>query len=181
MIITVVLQFKQLQINPPKNFETGFELMASALALQFSTIWAMKTHTLGAGQFICWVHLNPWKEWNMKMMWTAEMDSTNSVIEVWHYLISLCYFHFLLSSFCVTVRSSCLNFVIKLMDSYLIHCLTTCRITCKKSTCIVMKKELFEFYCSWWSVFTFSVAVVMGATTMPISVTWRDWRHGLNL
>ena len=38
MIITVVLQFKQLQINPPKNFETGFELMASALALQFSTI-----------------------------------------------------------------------------------------------------------------------------------------------
>ena len=43
----------------------------------------------------------------------------------------------------------------------------------KKFTCIVMKKELFKFYCSW-SVFTFSVAVVMGATTMPISVTWRD-------
>ena len=23
---------------------------------------------------ICWVHLNPWKEWNMKMMWTAEIQ-----------------------------------------------------------------------------------------------------------
>ena len=31
---------------------TGFELMASALGLQCSTIWAMKTHTLGAGQFV---------------------------------------------------------------------------------------------------------------------------------
>ena len=53
--------------------------------------------------------------------------------------------------------------------------LTACRITgmFKKFTCIVMKKELFKFYCSW-SVFTFSVAVVMGATTMLISVTWRD-------
>ena len=30
----------------------GFEPMASALALQCSTNWAMKTHTLGAGQFI---------------------------------------------------------------------------------------------------------------------------------
>ena len=30
---------------------TGFEPVASALALQCSTNWAMKTHTLGAGQF----------------------------------------------------------------------------------------------------------------------------------
>ena len=37
-----------------KNFtaSTGFEPMASALALQCSTNWAMKTHILGAGQFI---------------------------------------------------------------------------------------------------------------------------------
>ena len=55
----------------------------------------------------------------MKMMWTAEMDATNSVVEV--LLIALCYFHFLLSSFCVTVCSSCLNFVIKCMYSYLIY------------------------------------------------------------
>ena len=31
---------------------TGFEPMASALALQYSTNWAMKTHTLGAGKFV---------------------------------------------------------------------------------------------------------------------------------
>ena len=39
----------------PKNVfgaSTGFEPVASALALQCSTNWAMKTHTLGAGQFI---------------------------------------------------------------------------------------------------------------------------------
>ena len=36
--------------------------MASALALQYSPSWAMKTHTLEAGQFIAFI--NPWKEWN---------------------------------------------------------------------------------------------------------------------
>ena len=39
----------------PKNVfgaSTGFEPMDSALALQRSTNWAMKTHTMGAGQFI---------------------------------------------------------------------------------------------------------------------------------
>ena len=47
------LRFKQLQIKA-KNFlgaSTGFEPVASALALQCSTNCAMKTHTLGAGQF----------------------------------------------------------------------------------------------------------------------------------
>ena len=34
---------------------------------------------------ICWVDLNPWKEWNMKMMWNAEMGTTNSVMEVLYY------------------------------------------------------------------------------------------------
>ena len=41
---------------------TGFEPVASALALQCSPSWAMKTHTLEAGQFIEFI--NPWKEWN---------------------------------------------------------------------------------------------------------------------
>ena len=37
-----------------KHFETstGFESTASALALQCSTNWAIKTHTLRAGQFV---------------------------------------------------------------------------------------------------------------------------------
>ena len=43
--------------------------MASALALQFSAIGAMKTHTLGAGQFVDFIEiLTREKEWNMKMM-----------------------------------------------------------------------------------------------------------------
>ena len=153
--------------------------MACVLALQSSTILSYEDPYIESRQ-ICWVDLNPWEEWNMKMMWTAEIDTTNSVMEVWYYLIALCYFHLLLSSFCVTVCLSCLNFVIKWMDSYLIYYLTAYRIMFKKFTCIVIKKELLKIYCSR-SVFTFSVAVVMGATTMPISMTWRDWRHGLNL
>ena len=144
------------KFTPEKNFwaSTGFEPMASALALQCSTNWAMKTHILGAGQFIefiltrdrniewrwcelrkykwnedltehrsynrnlsnckfkpekqflgfngirthglCvsaavlyqlsyedpyigsrpiyWVYLNPWQQYRMKMMWTAEIQ-----------------------------------------------------------------------------------------------------------
>ena len=48
---------------------TGFEPVASALALQCSPSWAMKTHTLEAGQFIEFI--NPWKETLNEMMWTA--------------------------------------------------------------------------------------------------------------
>ena len=51
--------------SPKKGFfgaSTGFEPVAAALALQRSTIWTMKTHTLEAGQFIEFI--NPWKEWN---------------------------------------------------------------------------------------------------------------------
>ena len=29
---------------------------------------------------ICWVHLNPWKEWNMKMMCTAEVQGSGNLI-----------------------------------------------------------------------------------------------------
>ena len=46
--------------------------MASALALQCSTNWAMKTHILRAGQFIEFI-LTPDK-YRMKMMWTAEIQ-----------------------------------------------------------------------------------------------------------
>ena len=41
--------------------------MTSALALQCSTNWAMKTHTLGTGQFVEWIH-------RMKMIWNAEIQ-----------------------------------------------------------------------------------------------------------
>ena len=41
---------------------TGFEPVASVFTPQCSTSWAMKTHTLEAGQFIEFI--NPWKEWN---------------------------------------------------------------------------------------------------------------------
>ena len=66
-----LLQFKLLQINPKSVFgtSTGFEPMASALALQFSTIWAMKTHTLGAGQFVEFIL--------SKMIWSAEIQLLN--------------------------------------------------------------------------------------------------------
>ena len=42
------------QLSPKNVFgaSTGFEHMASVLALQCATNWAMKTHTLGAGQFV---------------------------------------------------------------------------------------------------------------------------------
>ena len=48
-------QFKQLRKLPEKKIfgaSTGFQPVASALALQCSPSWAMKTHTLEAGQFI---------------------------------------------------------------------------------------------------------------------------------
>ena len=51
---------------------TGFEPMASALALQCSTNWAMKTYMLGAGQFIEFiVPVKGMK--HMNIMWTADI------------------------------------------------------------------------------------------------------------
>ena len=46
--------------------------MASALALQCSTNWAMKTHILGAGQFIEFI-LTRDRKYRI-MMWTAEIQ-----------------------------------------------------------------------------------------------------------
>ena len=40
----------------------GFEPMASALVLQYSTSWAMKTHTLGADQFTEFILTREWSE-----------------------------------------------------------------------------------------------------------------------
>ena len=68
---------------------TGFEPVASALALQCSTSWAMKNHTLKAGHSIEFI--NPWwKEWN-----TEWNDSTAMVTDSFH-LYSRSSHHFIL-------------------------------------------------------------------------------------
>ena len=51
----------------------GFRLLASALALPSSTNWAVKTQTLGAGQFVEIILTREWNE-TMKMMWTAQIQ-----------------------------------------------------------------------------------------------------------
>ena len=62
---------KQWQINPPpyqkkkeKKKSMGFEPITSALALQCSTNWSMKTSTLGVGQFAEFIFTRQWnKTW----------------------------------------------------------------------------------------------------------------------
>ena len=44
---------------------TGFEPMASALALQCCTNWAKKTNNNVGSRPICWIQRTPWKEWNI--------------------------------------------------------------------------------------------------------------------
>ena len=63
------------KLTPPKNVGTsmGFRLVASALALPCSTNWAVKTQTLGAGQFVEIILTREWNE-TMKMMWTAQIQ-----------------------------------------------------------------------------------------------------------
>ena len=55
--------------KPEKNFwtSTGSEPVTSRLPVQFSTNWAMKPLTLGAGQL--WVHMFPWKEMSVNDVW----------------------------------------------------------------------------------------------------------------
>ena len=71
----------------PKNVSgasTGFngEPMASALALQCSTNWAMKSHTLGAGQFIEFiVPVKGMK--HMNIMWTADIQMKMWSSQLW--------------------------------------------------------------------------------------------------
>ena len=52
MIIAVVIAIQAIANNPKKKIgtSTGFEPMASTIALQSSTSWAMKTHTLRGGE-----------------------------------------------------------------------------------------------------------------------------------
>ena len=71
-------QFMQLRKEAWKKFRTstGFEPVTSRLPVRFSTNWAMKPLTLGAGQL--WVHMFPWKKWVLMIyeinhIWTAEM------------------------------------------------------------------------------------------------------------
>ena len=59
---------------------TGFEPMASALALQCSTNWAMKTHTLRAGQFVEFISTRERNRTWIKMMWTAELKNFNQAM-----------------------------------------------------------------------------------------------------
>ena len=66
------LRFKQSQSKPEKWF-WGFNIRTHGLciALRCSTNWAMKTHTLGSGQFI--ELIVPVKEMkHMNIMWTAD-------------------------------------------------------------------------------------------------------------
>ena len=68
------LRFKESQLSPKNVFgaSTGFEPVASALALQYSANWAMKTQTLGPGQFIEFsVPVKGMK--HMNIMWTADI------------------------------------------------------------------------------------------------------------
>ena len=67
----------------PKNVfvaSTRFEPMASALALQCPINWAMKTHTLGAGQFIDFIV--PVKEMKHMIIIITRFISFNSVVKL---------------------------------------------------------------------------------------------------
>ena len=57
--------------SSPEKFRalTWFEPMASALALQCSTNWAVReTHDIG-GRAICWFYRNLWKKVNIEWRW----------------------------------------------------------------------------------------------------------------
>ena len=73
-MIVALMVIAILQINPQKFFgtSTGCEPMASTLALQCSIIELWRP-----SRPICWVYLNPWKEWDMKIMRTAEIQILN--------------------------------------------------------------------------------------------------------
>ena len=61
--------------NKPANIfgtSTGCEPMVSTLALQCYIIELWRP-----SRPICWVYFNPWKEWDMKMMWAAEKQILN--------------------------------------------------------------------------------------------------------
>ena len=64
--------------KPGKNsgLQRGLNPWPRDLPVRFSTNWAMKSLTLGAGQL--WVHMFPWKKWVLMIyeinhIWTTEM------------------------------------------------------------------------------------------------------------
>ena len=70
------MQFKQLQINPKKKMKKG--IRTHGLCVSAAVLYHLSYEDPYIGSRpICWVHLNPWKEWNMKMMWTAEIHILN--------------------------------------------------------------------------------------------------------
>ena len=71
-------QFMQLHKEAWKKNQdfNGVWIHDLAIPVRYSTNWAMKPLTLGAGQL--WVHLFPWKKWVLMIyeinhIWTAEM------------------------------------------------------------------------------------------------------------
>ena len=75
MIVAVVITIKAIANWPEKDFgtSTGFEPVASTLALQCSTKLSYEDPDIESRP-ICRAHLNYWKEWNMKMMWIVEIQ-----------------------------------------------------------------------------------------------------------
>ena len=72
MIVAVVVAIQAIATKPKKMFWDFNAIptpLASALALQCSTIWAMKTHTLGAGHFVEFILTRESSEtWNMHLL-----------------------------------------------------------------------------------------------------------------
>ena len=111
-------QFKQLRNSPKKKIfgaSTGFEPAASALALQRSPSWAMKTHTL-EGWPIYWVHqpvkgMKHWMKWCelREYKWneyvTIAGNHNLSNCENSHILISFVFPQFISVSFSVSFLS----------------------------------------------------------------------------
>ena len=81
-------QFKQLQVLARKKSFQGFNgirTMASALALQCSTNWAMKTHMLGADAFMQFI----FTRWDTALNIKGELDKIWSAPNIWVYIAQL--------------------------------------------------------------------------------------------
>ena len=91
-------QFKQLRNSPKKSF-SGLQRDSNRWSLRSRCsaliAWAMKTHTLEAGQFIEFI--NPWKEWN------TEWKNCDSLR--WSHIHFICIPAVHIISFCVSFLS----------------------------------------------------------------------------
>ena len=92
--LQLCLQFKQSQVSQKNVFRaaTGFEPMASALALQCSTNWAMNTHMLGAGQFVEFIV--PMKGMKQGMNGFESRWSPKNIFQAHLRLLKLCFIPF---------------------------------------------------------------------------------------